>query len=153
MKVLQLCLSALIFAVSAVNALSQISISGRMSITDDETFGDEHATRSKAFPTLLLGSPGSSHGEIAWKEGMGGEVRIEVYLTITLLPSNQAIRVNYNVKLFEGTSESSDDLDGEENGVTTISADRDGEIKVRVRNTDEGGDYADVVISIVNDKL
>ena len=81
----------------------------------------------------------------------GGEIRVEVLLTLTLRPNDLSVVVSYLIKLFEGTSESTNDLDGQVEGSGVVGKDRTVEIRAkRVKNDDEGGDWADVIMNVVN---
>lgn len=89
---------------------------------------------------------------------MGGEIRVEISLTATTFAYGTGLpRINYNIKLFEGTSEDTTDLDGQLTGdVTTVrngftGIDAAGNIDVTVRNTEENvpNDYAHLTVSIL----
>ena len=83
------------------------------------------------------------------QKGAGGEVRVELDLTAVAL-TNGDIRVDGDAKLFEGTSESTNDLDGQRVFSTLVPKDRFTTRTVTVRNDDEGGDFATVSLSFSN---
>jgi len=153
MKLPTTSLALLPLLVSSAAAISKITVAGHMSITDDEWGNDEHATRDHEFLPYTIGEPASNHATLAWTEGMGGEVRIEVTCTMTYLLASDAVRFNCNAKLYEGTSESSNDLDGQVNVVKTVGRNRNEDIEIKVRNTDEGGDHAEIRLHVTNRKL
>jgi hypothetical protein len=132
-----------------VYALNRVSVSGVMDITDDETFGDEHATRRRNFDAIFVGNPLPATDTFEWKEGMGGEVRIEVVCSVTAL-SNGSVDVSCNVKLFEGTSTSTDDLDGRASGGKVVGVGASEVVSIDVKNTDEGGDHAEIRLTVTN---
>jgi hypothetical protein len=63
---------------------------------------------------------------------------------------NQSVRIDGNAKLFEGTSEDTNDLDGETTFTFIVPRGRTVSNAQQVRNTDEGGDFADIRISATN---
>jgi hypothetical protein len=79
----------------------------------------------------------------------GGECRVELTLNGQRLDNND-VRVDGNVKLFEGTSEDTGDLDGQENFSFIVPKGRTVEDSRRVVNEDEGGDFADVGMTVSN---
>lgn len=127
-----------------------IHISSVIKIHDDETFGDDDFTRSTTLSPIVLGTAAGFTRQVSYNAKAGGEIRVEVLLTLTLRPSDLAVQVSYLVKLFEGTSENTNDLDGQVEGSDTVRKDRTVDIKTRVRNEDEGGDRADLTLTVVN---
>ncbi|MDY0854900.1 hypothetical protein SPE26_29645 [Bacillus thuringiensis] len=80
----------------------------------------------------------------------GGEIRIEVHITATL-QSNEDIIITGVVQLFEGDEETTNDLDGETSFSVLIPKDTDAQTyNVAVKNTDEGGDHAEVILTFSN---
>jgi hypothetical protein len=78
---------------------------------DDETIGEEIVDPGPEYFELELGPDkliNSSHREYKW----GGEERVEYDITVRLLIDN-TIDVAVEGKLYEGTSEDTDDLDGQ----------------------------------------
>nr|WKN39744.1 hypothetical protein K4G66_13695 [Tunicatimonas sp. TK19036] len=127
----------------------RVVASAHMAITDDETFGsNEHGTadgRTEGFvtntttPSTFLNLIGKA----------GGEVRVELNLNVSATTEGD-VQISGNVQLFEGTSTESDDLDGTTGINFTVP--RDGIItqRINVRNTDEGGDFSDIDLTISN---
>jgi len=128
-----------------------IHISSTMKIHDDETFGDDDFTRTTTLAPIILGTSAGYSRQVTFAGRAGGEIRVEVLLTLTLRPNDLSVVVSYLIKLFEGTSESTNDLDGQVEGSGVVGKDRTVEIRAkRVKNDDEGGDWADVIMSVVN---
>jgi hypothetical protein len=101
---------------SLITAHTRIRVSGYMEIHDSETFGsDEHVRRDKNFPAFYLDFSGSTRTELRWVERMGEEIHIELVFTFTL-NNDRPVTGIYDMKLFEGTSESTTDLDGRKTG-------------------------------------
>jgi hypothetical protein len=82
----------------------------------------------------------------------GGELRIELSVEVRQL-DNGNITVSGRALLFEGTSENSNDLDGQRSFNQTINANTTGTISFRVNNSDEGDDYSDIVMDFTNLRL
>jgi hypothetical protein len=119
------------------------SLSGSTYITDDETFADEHCTRT------LSGSDGAQRpfdpgfNISDTNNRCGGEIRVEFHVAGTYQEDGSWCVDSGRVLLYEGVSEGTNDLDGTQSfsgcvpaGTTTLS--RSG----TVRNTAEGGDKA-----------
>ena len=128
---------------SADTAPHTFALSGSTYITDDETFADEHCTRSLA---------GSDAAQLPFDPGFnisdtnnkcGGEIRVEFHVAGTLHDDGSWCVDSGRVLLYEGTSESTNDLDGTQTfsgcvdpGVQTFTT------SGTVYNTAEGGDKA-----------
>jgi hypothetical protein len=83
--------------------------------------------------------------ELRW----GGECRVELHL-IGQQAEDGTIRIDGNAKLFEGSSEDTDDLDGEIDFTFDVPAGETVVDEQTVMNEDEGGDYADIKITVAN---
>jgi hypothetical protein len=150
MKAVTTILTFLPLILPTAHALNRVSISGIMDITDDETFGsDEHATRRRNFDTIFVGDPLPATTTFDWTERMGGEVRIELVCSATA-QSSGAVAVSCQAKLFEGTSTGSNDLDGTGTGSGVVAVGASQVVAVDVKNTDEGGDHAEIRLTVSN---
>ncbi len=127
----------------------RVAASAHMEITDDETFGsNEHGAAdnqtdgfvTNRFPRSLLVLTGKA----------GGEVRVELKLDASVLSPEGDISVNGTVKLFEGTSEESDDLDGTADINFAVPRDEVMNQIIHIRNANEGGDFADIRLLVSN---
>jgi hypothetical protein len=129
----------------------EVSISGTMTIKDEETFEDEFATRSKLFKVYRIGAF-STHEQDGWKEKMGGEIRVELSISLDWQMIDSSVNVTCNLKLFEGTTENTDDLDGEKTQTFNIQKNViDQTCQMFVSNTDENDDdHVDLVLKISN---
>lgn len=134
----------------------RFQIQGHLFINDDEVGQDETWEGDFSWPTFTLRA--SQSNTYSFTKGMGGEIRVEISLTATTFAYGTGLpRINYNIKLFEGTSEDTTDLDGQLTGdVTTVrngftGIDAAGNIDVTVRNTEENvpNDYAHLTVSIL----
>jgi hypothetical protein len=83
--------------------------------------------------------------ELRW----GGECRVELRL-IGQQTDDGAIRIDGNAKLFEGSSEDTDDLDGEIDFTFVVPPGKTVTNEQTVTNEDEGGDYADIKLKVLN---
>ena len=126
---------------------NRINFTVGMQITDDETFKDEHSSLNRA-GVVVLDPQQPSHSDLTVGK-CGGEVRIEFTSTYQQLPQGK-VRVSGKALLFEGTSENSNDLDGQENFTFELAPAEARQHNFRVRNTAEGGDYADIQLGLQN---
>lgn len=131
---------------------NKITYLSTISMLDDETFGsDERATATQSGIFML--DPTRTSSSLFFVGKCGGEMRIEVSANVVQNATNGNITVSGVAKLFEGTSESTNDLDGQRAFNQVISANTTGTIAFRVNNTDEGGDFADISLRFTNQKL
>lgn len=133
---------------SAIDVRRTVTGSASMDLTDHETFGSNEHNSGSATAEVVLSSeqPGEVMNFIV---KAGGEMRVEFRLTGAVKNSGDVI-LSGNAKLYEGTSEQTDDLDGQED--VSILVPRDGfrSFSITVRNTDEGGDFADIRANFSN---
>lgn len=127
---------------------NRIAHSVRVDITDDETFGsNEHASVSRA-GTLVLDAGRPEHTDLTVGK-CGGEMRVELRVTYRQAAGG-AVAVAGRALLYEGTSENTTDLDGRASFDGTVASGSSRGFNVRVRNTDEGGDFADIRVTVGN---
>ncbi|KAK4201147.1 hypothetical protein QBC40DRAFT_324910 [Triangularia verruculosa] len=129
-----------------------INLTSKLVIRDDEPWPVNHRTytRSHTLPPVIIGTKTGYTQKVSYEAKVGGEIRVEVHVTLTLRPSDLSVLVNYQMLLFEGTSENTKDLDGKIEGSRRIFKNTDGLIKNTVHNTDEGGDRASLDLTVVN---
>jgi len=128
----------------------RLTLRGTMKIEDYEDFEDnEHATRNMARNSVV--GPDGTHDEIQWTEKMGGEIRVELVLKIDW-KIDLSIDIAWHVKLFEGTSEETSDLDGERSGTFKVPKDETKTLSFAVWNSDEDDpeDRADITFELTN---
>jgi hypothetical protein len=119
-----------------------------MEIVDDETFGEnETATVSHANERIL--DPNTPTQIMSIEQGCGGEVLVLINITATALNGGD-VEVNIRSLLYEGTSEAPEDLDGRRDEVWTVPKDQFLAGTMVIRNTDEGGDYAEITLNFSN---
>ncbi len=117
---------------------------------DDETFGDNE-----------IDDPGPEYFEVAVNPNMpvntltlpdyhwGGELRVSYKFTCRLLANND-IDVEVQCWLYEGTDESTTDLDGTSSMSFTVPRDQTVGNTLRTDNTDEGGDWCQLAVTVKN---
>jgi hypothetical protein len=129
----------------------EVTVFGTMNLKDEENFGsDEFATRTKLFRLYRIGAF-FTHEEDGWTEKMGGEVRAELSMKLDW-QMDLSVHVFCTLKLFEGTSEDTSDLDGEKSQLFVIEKDAiDKPCTMFVRNDDEDDDdHVNLVLKISN---
>jgi hypothetical protein len=120
--------------------------------TDDENwpFSDEHGHLEQGVEvTLDEGQPAGiiQVPHLRW----GGECRVEVELLAQAIKTG-TVQVTGTAKLFEGTSEDTDDLeDTQQVSFTVAKGGRPSRRQINLRNSGPGGgDHAEVYITLTN---
>ncbi|RFN43543.1 hypothetical protein FIE12Z_12217 [Fusarium flagelliforme] len=93
--------------------------SGNVTGIDHETFGPNERMQAPIFGRVILTQQDVPENFITLKKGWGGECRVEITLTARLL-AQQRVLVTVNGKLFEGTDESTGDLEDEQNASAVV---------------------------------
>jgi hypothetical protein len=125
-----------------------VIITAVMDITDDETFGsNEHGHVERRDERWV--DSWDPQGVMQLIGKAGGEVRVELTATAAIRPDG-SVRLQVDVKLFEGTSEETNDLDGTRSTTQIVPVGQVVQIPIRINNDDEGGDFADISLVISN---
>ncbi len=126
----------------------RVSVSSVIFAVDHETFGSNETKTEQQDRSAVVGE--DAPADLMYMETrVGGELRIELRLIAQALP-NGNVRIRGNVKLYEGTSETSNDLDGEKAFSTLVPANAYSSKDVTITNQDEGGDYANISMHFGN---
>jgi len=149
-QTLELLLRLLGRRITIKNPNRRITISANMYVEDDETFGSNETVRHQQTNAAILSTQGIAQTVMEFGVRMGGEIRVEFTITAALIDANGNAMIDGDVKLFEGTSESTDDLDGERQFQLYCPAGATINHFVRVDNDDEGGDYATIRVNVTN---
>ncbi len=117
---------------------------------EDWPWDDETTNPGPEYYELELGPDKTTHSkprEYKW----GGEARVEYDITVLLLVDN-SIQVNVNAVLYEGTSESTNDLDGTASISFNVPKDQTTAGYIKVVNTDENEEdtYGELTLSVKN---
>ena len=128
-----------------------IQVEARIQTTDDESWpwDDEHAD-THHFREVLVG-PWDTHEEVYFEQRMGGEIRIELRFIIDL-EMDRSVKVNINAKMYEGTSEDTDDLEDEKNCTEfRVAKGKQRNGSIRLYNDEfAGGDVSNIRFTITN---
>lgn len=130
-----------------------IDVRGTMDIVDDEAWPWDNETANRDFfiGDVRVG-PYGTHATRYHDERMGGEVRVEVHLTFDW-QLDASVDIAYTAHLYEGTSESTGDLEDTETGNISVGADDTESHSIELVNTEfAGGDTADIGLQISNDR-
>jgi hypothetical protein len=130
------------------NPNRRITVSADMYVEDDETFGSNETVRRQQTNSAILSVQGIVQSVMDVR--MGGEIRVEFTVTAALVDVKGNAMVDGEVKLYEGTSESTGDLDGVRQFQLYCPINTTINYFVRVNNDDEGGDYATIRLNITN---
>jgi hypothetical protein len=149
-KLLQLLQPLLKERISLTNPNRRITVSADMYVEDDETFGSNETVRRQKTNSAILSVLGLAQSVMDFEVRMGGEIRVEFTVTASLFDNAGNAVVDGEVKLYEGTSESTGDLDGVRQFQLYIPAGATLNHFVRVNNDDEGGDYATIRLNVTN---
>lgn len=126
----------------------RLTASAKIFGVDDETFGSDEYGRAEYTREVVLADSQPQnvlHMECRW----GGECRVELDLTGQMM-DNGDVRISGNALLYEGTSESTGDLDGQTDFTALVPRGKTVSSSQTVKNTDEGGDYANITITFNN---
>ena len=150
-----------ILAASAFNPelpwFREVEIDGSMILHDYENIKEDEEKTSQFHEGLTITyqlGPFQPPVELpVWIDTVGGEIRGEVRLSMHW-KTDSSIDLKYNIKLYEGTSTDTTDLDGEDSDMINIPNDRSVDLDKRVTNTDEREprDYINLNLHISNKK-
>ncbi|WP_298516345.1 hypothetical protein [uncultured Kordia sp.] len=127
---------------------SKIQYVSTMKIVDHETFGANERRTVRNSGIFLLDA-GKKKNNLFFVGKCGGEVRVELKISFTR-NSNGSVSIKESAKLYEGASTNTKDLDGKASKSSVVAANQTKTITFRVRNTDEGDDYADISLQVTN---
>lgn len=128
----------------------KILVSGTMRLSDYERFSSNEV-RTIPFTKEATLDDNQLEQLLDLEEGVGGEVRGELDLNVQLL-GNEDIRVSGSIRLYEGTSETTDDLDGERSFSFIVKKGKTVSYQKKVVNEDENDpeDYVRVTFTCKN---
>lgn len=126
----------------------RLSVGASMQLTDHETFGsNEHSSAEKSGDAVLTND--LPQKVLTLIDGAGGEMRVELVL-VAKAKANGDVLVDGEAVLWEGTSEQTEDRDGDETFQVLVPRDSFTSQSIRVRNEDEGDDFADIQMTFNN---
>lgn len=123
----------------------------RISMLDYETFGSNESKTVEDRNIFTLDDARNTKS-INFTGKCGGEIRVELSVLVKQT-ANGSLDVSGKALLFEGTSENTNDLDGQKTFSKVIAPNTTDRISFRVNNTDEGDDYADIYMEFINTRL
>lgn len=124
-----------------------VSISGSIYVFDDDS-PDPPETSTTGFSNALWLSPNQTMSFIE-TNACADEVRIELYVSASATDGGD-VTIRGTAYLYEGTDCYSNDLDGQKDFAFTVPKDRIAYYPVKFFNTDEGGDWAKIDMSVSN---
>lgn len=135
-------------AVPAPQVSRHVIITASMDLTDDEFWADDEHSHVEGRDERWVDN-WDPQGVMTLVGKAGGELRVELAATAQVRPDG-SVRVQVAVDLFEGTSEESTDHDGHRDAHQIIPVDGIVQVPIRINNDDEGGDFADISLTISN---
>jgi hypothetical protein len=126
----------------------RVTASATINGVDDETFGSNEFGHAEFTRETILGDA-QPQNVMRMQCRWGGECRVELDLTGQMI-DNGDVRVSGVALLFEGTSEDTNDLDGRAEFTFLVPRGKTVSNSQRVDNTDEGGDFATIDMSVNN---
>ncbi|MDQ4033408.1 MAG: hypothetical protein M3332_14595 [Actinomycetota bacterium] len=126
----------------------RLTTSATINGVDDETFGSNEFGHAEFTRETIL-SDAQPQNVMRMQCRWGGECRAELDLTGEVL-DNSDVRISGVARLFEGTSEDTNDLDGSTEFTFIVPRGKNVSNHQRVDNTDEGGDYATIDMTVNN---
>lgn len=130
--------------------LRRLNINAAMFVLDYENFGSDETWQGQQQNVAYLSAQGVPQQVFAFEVRMGGEIRVEFNITAFIWDQFGNIMANWECKLFEGTSESTGDLDGVRQGQLYCPVNAPAQHNFRIDNDDEGDDYANISFTIAN---
>lgn len=126
-------------------------IGGSIRIMDEETFGKNEILNEAISVRPMYLDPNRRYVTESYSRKWGGEIRVEARFDCTW-NADLSITVAYDVKLFEGTSEDTGDLDGQKGSVVVIAKDAKlVPLSVYVRNeAEDDDDYVRLTLQLTN---
>ena len=133
-------------------AIRQITVSGSMFVVDHETFGSNEKKTVPILGDAVVNTDGVGSELIQMAVGVGGEVRVELELSVSA-DSSQIAHVNGVARLFEGDDEGTQDLEDTETIIKQILPGQNRNFEIHLVNAGfGGGDKADIKLNITNAK-
>jgi hypothetical protein len=130
----------------------RVSAGGSVFVLDDDFLDDDESGTfgigglcsvdpSNRFSTFFTGGNGTC---------VDDEAKIDITVECRLLGDDETVQVKVIGKLFESDSCPNSDEDGSGEQTLNLAPDQTGTFTFRVDNTDEGGDFADINLSVTN---
>ncbi|MEY4544940.1 MAG: hypothetical protein RL685_1135 [Pseudomonadota bacterium] len=136
--------------------LRRVTFSGEVEIVDDDTV-DSDERGVFVFSQECLVDPFDREASFSYDRCVDDEVRLEIAVECSLSEfDNESVNVNFEARLFEGTTCLTDDRDGiQKRGILANPICTNGEcgptaLQFRIANDDEGGDKAEIDVQIIN---
>jgi hypothetical protein len=121
-----------------------------MFVLDHETFGPNEKKTIPVLGDAVVDTDGVGSELIELQEGVGGEIRVELKLSVSA-DSNQIAHINGEAKLFEGDDEGTQDLEDTKTIIKQVLPNQTRDIEVNLVNSGfGGGDKADIKLTFTN---
>lgn len=125
----------------------RVTVAATINGVDDEFFSNEFGHAEFTRETIL--GDAQPQNVMRMQCRWGGECRVELDLTGQML-DNGDVRIAGAALLFEGITEGTSDLDGRNDFTFLVPRGKTVSNSQRVDNTDEGGDFATIDMTVNN---
>lgn len=130
-----------------IECVQLVNVSGSMFILDDD-WGSANESGTFPFSNSIYLTPGQASTLVNAQNCVDEEVRVELAVNVARGANGREVSVSGNVKLFEGTSCSTSELEGETNFAFVVPEDASvPNYSVHVTN---GEDYGDIRLTVSN---
>jgi hypothetical protein len=119
-----------------VRAVHHVVVQGQTEFHDYETFGsDEHGIIGfRQEGNLATGASGVLL--LTWRQGFGGEMRVEIEVYGSLHPDG-LLGINMNTRFYEGATEGTNELEDSRNFQTVVWPGQTGNFFIHLRNDED----------------
>jgi hypothetical protein len=127
---------------------NRIRVSGTTTMHDYEWIGDDKQADFPFLRETILATEGPSMTLLRWRQGFGGEERVEIDMIGSLNSTSRACLVQIAVRFYEGATEGTNELEDSRVFETIVPLNNTSNFDVLLANDED--DWARVIGSIAN---
>ena len=126
----------------------RIRVSGTVTMQDYETFGSDEQGDFPFLRETILATEGPSMTLLRWRQGFGGEERVEMDMVGSLNSTSHTCLVQIAIRFYEGATEGTTELEDSRVFESIVPPNATSNFDVHLANNED--DWARVVGSIAN---
>jgi|EndMetStandDraft_3_1072993.scaffolds.fasta_scaffold18098_5 hypothetical protein len=126
----------------------RIRVSGTVTMHDYETFGSDEQGDFPFLRETILATEGPSMTLLRWRQGFGGEERVEMDMVGSLNSTSHTCLVQIAIRFYEGATEGTTELEDSRVFESIVPPNATSNFDVHLANNED--DWARVVGSIAN---